>query len=122
MGSGASALAMPKIIFVSKIAMALKALENKAFIQFSELAASLVEADPQVLDLLDTDRAFRKMADNQGVSSEFWRNPEEVRMIREQRAKKAEAAAALEAAQGGARAAKDLGGAPPGMQAQLMGG
>lgn len=119
---GKSVIPEPKIVFLSKIAMALKALENKAFIQFNEMVLPLVEADPQVIDNLDTDASFRKMADNQGVASEFMRPIEDRDAIREERAKKEQAAAALEAAQGGAKAAKDLGGAPPEIRQQVMQG
>lgn len=109
-------VAMPKVSFSSKLALALRSMENRALVDFMEVARPLVEVRPETLDNLDSDEAFLGMARNGGVPERWIRNPDKVRKERAVRAEMAAKEEALQASAIGAKAAGDLGKAPPAMQ------
>jgi hypothetical protein len=110
----------PKIRYTSKLAMALKSVENQHFMQFMEMSREMREIDPGAWErVVNVDRTFITMADNQGVSTEFLNNEQERQAVQEKQQSQAEAEAQMAAIQGAASAAKDMGGAPQMMQDEM---
>jgi uncharacterized protein YutE (UPF0331/DUF86 family) len=97
--------------------MLLKARQNQDFMQFMNMAAPMAQADPAAFaKTVNVSRSLEILAENQGVASGFLNTEEEKQQIEEQQAAQAaqmEAQAALET---GAKAARDLGGAPQELQ------
>lgn len=116
------ALPIPEVVFTSKIALALKAKENGSLRDALMTIFPLMEAGAaDLLDNFDTDQITVDVSHNFALPPRWIRDAEAVAAIRKGRQ---EAAAAQEQAallQSGAKAAKDLGGAPPAMQKQLVG-
>ncbi len=113
------ALAAPQVVYTSRIALAIKALENQAFLQFIEIIAPMVQIDPSVMDIIDMDVALPAVAKNQNLPVDWIRPPEKIKAMRTARAEAAQAAAQLEAAQGMAKAAKDVSAASPAIQRRV---
>lgn len=108
----------PQVVFTSKIALAIKALQNHAFVEFMGIVGPLVNLNPDILDNIDQDVAFVAIARNVGVPAAWMRSQDSLDAIRQQKAQAAQAQQAAQAAQGAAKAAGDLGKAPPAMQEQ----
>lgn len=123
-GKSAS-LALPEVTLTSKLALAIKSAENNAFVQAFTVISPIAQVQPDVLDNWDLDKASRGIGSNFGVPVD-WQRPEVDRdEMRAARAKAAAAAAQVELAQGGAKAAKDFSQASPEVRqglAQSMGG
>lgn len=102
----------PQVSLTSKLALAMKSLENKSFIEFLSMAELLFTIQPESIDRIAED-AIDKLAANAGVAVDFMATAQEIKAKQEARAKQQEAAAMLEAAQGMAKAGKDLSGASP---------
>lgn len=111
-------LIQPQIVFTSKIALAIKALQNHAFVEFMGIIGPLVNLNPDLLDNIDQDKAFVAIARNVGVPAAWMRGAKDIAQIRAQKAQAAQAQAAAQAAAGAAKAAGDLGRAPQGIQDQ----
>lgn len=114
-------LAVPQVSYTSKIALAIKALENQSFLQFVEIVAPLVQVDPTVLDAINTDKAIKGLARNLSLPVEWIRTEEEVAAIRQQRQEAQQAQASAEQAKLVAGAAKDASAADPGMKKAMAG-
>lgn len=78
----------PEVGYSSRIALAIKALENSSFSHALEMQGPVIEIKPETLDNYDLDMIARDTARNFGTPSR-WLVPVEVRdKIREERAKK----------------------------------
>lgn len=76
----------PEIVYVSRVALAIKGLHNLAFMRTMERQLPLVEVKPDLLDNYDIDVAARDMALNDGVPADWLRPKETVDEMRQQRA------------------------------------
>lgn len=104
----------PKVVYVSKIARALRALENRSMFEFINLVAPLLELDPTLLsDNYDLDKVVRTAGDNSSLPTHLKRDTDERDAIREQRAAQQQAMMEMEMAQQGSQAAANMGKAPP---------
>lgn len=104
---------LPGVSFQSKLALALRAMENKSLMDFQEISAQMVEADPEVLDNFDSDTAFIDVGRNLGVPEKWLRESKDVKKIRDERAQARREQEQLQAAAMKAQAAGNLGKAPP---------
>lgn len=76
----------PKVAYNSRIALAIRALENSAFARNLEIIAPISQMRPDVLDNYDFDRITRDLIRNDGVNADWMLPKEQVDAIREQRA------------------------------------
>lgn len=99
----------PEITYSSRIALAIKSLENASGANVLEIALPVSQIKPEVLDNINFDQWFRGMARNAGLPEGWLTSPEAMAAVREQRAK--EQAAAQQQAQmlGMAEAASKVG-------------
>jgi len=114
-------LAMPEITYTSRLALALKALQNKATMDTLQFVIQAADAmkKPELLDNWDLDAAFRTFAINQGMSAAFERPFKQVIALRAARAKQAAQQRAMDLAEQAANAAGKLGKAPQQIQDQV---
>lgn len=115
-------LPLPQVAYTSKIALAIKALENQSFLQFVEIVAPLVQVDPAVMDAINTDKAMKGLARNLSLPVDWIRTDEEIATIRQQRAEAQQAQAEAEQAKLVAGAAKDISAADPAMKKLALAG
>lgn len=91
-----------EIVYVSKIALAMKALDVKAFMDTLNVISPLATADPTIMDNFDLDAIAQGTGSRFGVPNEFQRSKEDVKKLRAARAAAAQEAEnkamALEAA------------------------
>lgn len=107
---------MPQVSFVSKMALAIRALENRSWIEFMQVVAPMLQVDPTIADNFDMDRATIGIARNLAVAPGWLRKPEERDAMREQRAQAQQQAMQMAQTQQLADAAGKLGSAPVALQ------
>ena len=105
-----------KINYVSPMAVTRRASVTQAFMQGMSAAQILVQANPSILENLDTDSVFRSLMTQNNVDPQFLRSEQEVAQMRQQQAEQEQqqqqmmmAQQAAAAAKDGASAASDLG-------------
>ena len=105
-----------KINYVSPMAVTRRASVTQAFMQGMSAAQILVQANPSILENLDTDSVFRSLMTQNNVDPQFLRSEQEVAQMRQQQAEQEQqqqqmmmAHQAAAAAKDGASAASDLG-------------
>jgi len=114
---GEDVIETPKVKFTGKMAMLMKARENNDFMAFLRMSMPLFEQDPSAFQrTINVERSVEKLADNQGVHTDFFNTPEEREAIEVQQNEQAARQQQLEAASTMAKAAGDLGRAPEGVQ------
>jgi uncharacterized protein YdaT len=112
----------PKINFVSKLAMAIKSMENKTFMEWYTMIQPMIEivgVEPLMKELNFT-RLIRQSAENQGVTVEFFNTPEEKQAIEEMLAKQAQAEQAMAVAESGSKVMGNVAKMPPEMQKETQ--
>lgn len=82
----------PEIQYVSRVALAIKALHNLAFMRTMERIAPITQIRPDVMDNYDWDRIARDVARNDGTPADWIMDEEEVTKMREERAAQQQAA------------------------------
>jgi len=111
-------LAMPEVTYTSRLALALKAMQNRAAtttLQYaSEFAANTGRVD--VLDNFNLDATFRRFAINEGMSTQDLTPQKQMMAERDARAKQAQQMQQLQAAELATKSAANLGKAPQGVQ------
>lgn len=107
------ALALPDVVCVSRIALAIKALQNRAFLEFIQLIGPVLQIDPTIMDNFDLDKCARGIAENVALPPDWQRSEEDVAALRQQRAEAAARTQQIAEAQGAAKAAKDMSAAAP---------
>ena len=123
LGEGGPTIPEPEVSYMSRIALAIKALENNSFLRSIEMFSPLVEVRPDILDNYDMDKIVRGSARNDGLPDEWIADEEAVAEIRQARAEAAQQAAQAEQAERMASAAAKAGSIPPESPvAQMMGG
>lgn len=103
----------PEMTYQGRIALALKAMQNGAFMQLLEVLLGAANIDPNVLDVVNFPRAITGVARNTAVPEAWLATPEEVEAKTQAREQAAAAAAQAQQAQQVAGAAADLAKAPP---------
>lgn len=120
--NGQYSIPTPKPVYVSKIARAINALENKSTLEFLQYASTLAELtqDPNLLtDNYDVDEMIRGMGDNVSIPTEYKRPEKDRDEIRAGRLQQQQAAMAAEMAKTGSEAAKNLSQIPQGDRQQF---
>lgn len=93
-------------MYLSPLAKAQREYEMQSMDNFLTRVGNIAAVMPQVLDKIEEDKTVDVMAEISGVSPEILRSPENIKKIREQRAKAQQAQAQLQALQQGAEVAK----------------
>jgi hypothetical protein len=120
--AGMYSVPMPKAVYISKIAKALKSLESRGILEFQQQVAFLLELDPHLLaDNYDLGKMVRTLGDNQSLPTDLKRPDDEREQIQQARAQQQAEMQAAETAKTGSEAARNMGGAPPEMQEQMAG-
>lgn len=96
-----------KIEYLSPLALSQQASEVSGFIQLMNVAAPLVEADPTVLQNLDADETFLRLAHLLNVSPRMIRTRDDVAQIRQSNEAQQQLAQQAEIAQQLAKAGRD---------------
>lgn len=91
--SGEAWVPEPEVMYTSKVALAIKAMQNVAFARTMEIISPLVPLRPEILDNFDLDRISREGARNDGLPAD-WMVPAE--QVEEMRAARAQAQAAAQ--------------------------
>lgn len=107
-GNSLFALARPKISFQSKMALQIKALENRAFVEWLQVVLPLAPTNPEALDVVNIGRASERIARNLGNPSDTIRTPEEVAELQQQRAEAMQMQQQMAAFEQGAKGVADL--------------
>ena len=107
---------MPQVSFVSKMALAIRALENRSWVEFMNVITPMLQVDPTIADNFDLDKATLGIARNLAVSTGWVRKPEDRDAMRAERAQAQQQAQAMQQAQQLADAAGKLGRAPTALQ------
>jgi hypothetical protein len=81
----------PEISYNSRVALAIKQLENASFIRMSEMLLPYANIRPEMLDNYDLDEITRDMARNDGLPARWLMEEEMVAQMRAQRAQAAQA-------------------------------
>lgn len=76
----------PEVVYVSRIALQIKAITNESFTSTLGLLGNLIGIKPEILDHFDLDKASRDVARNQGWREDWFRPERMVAAMREQRA------------------------------------
>ena len=100
----------PEVSYNSRIALAIKSLENAAFIRTSEMLLPFANLRPEMLDNFDFDEITRDMARNDGLPARWLMDEEMVAQTRAQRAQAAQAQAQAEQMERQAAAIGKVGG------------
>jgi len=77
----------PEVTYSSRIALAIKALENASLGRVFEMWSPIAEAKPEILDNWNFDRMARDTSRNTGLPADWLMDEEQMKEIRESRAK-----------------------------------
>ena len=103
---------LPDIVYTSRVALAIKALQNTAFARTMEIISPIVPLKPEILDNFNFDRISRDGARNDGLPADWMHTQEEVDETRAARAEAQAQAAQAEQMQQMADAAGKVGKIP----------
>lgn len=120
--NGELSIPEPAPVYVSKMARALRALENKTTLDWLQQVAMILELtqDPFLLtDNYNMDEVVRGLGDNSSIPTEYKRPERERDEIRAARQEQLQAQQALEMAKTGSEAAKNLGQVPAGTREEF---
>jgi hypothetical protein len=108
--NGQPVIGLPNINYISRIALAIRAMQNIAWVRTVETSIPLWNLRPDLLDNYDLDQIERDRARNEGQPANWLRDKDEVDAMRQQRAEAQAQQAQLEQAAMAAEAAGKLGG------------
>jgi hypothetical protein len=108
--TGAASIGLPNINYISRVALALKAMQNMAWARTVELSLPLWQLKPDLLDNWNLDQIERDKGRNEGNPANWLRPEDEVEDIRRQRAEAQAQQAQMEQAALAAEAAAKVGG------------
>lgn len=97
-----------KIEFVSVLAQAQKMMGLSSLEQSLAFAVQIAQADPTILDVVDTEKALRRYVDMVGAPADLLHKEEEVQKIRQERQAQQAQAATIEQAQAEAQTGATL--------------
>lgn len=118
-GGEMAALALPQIILTGKMALAIKEVENTAFLRAMEVILPLAQQAPEVLHNIDYDEGARTILRNYGVPANVVRPVEKRDEMRQQMQAAQAQAAQLQQAAIAAKAVRDVGAAPEDMREDI---
>jgi hypothetical protein len=98
-----------QVSYVSKIALAIKAVQNEALATAVQIITSMMQLDPSVVYLLKCPEAARQVLVNAGVPSAWLRSEYEVKQMSAQQQAAAQRLQSAQAAMAGSQAIKNLG-------------
>ena len=98
---------LPKVEFTSRIALAIRMIENNAIDRTIERIMPMIQIAPELADNFDLDQMLRDSARNDGISEDVIKNLQEVIEQREARAAEMAQQQQMMMAQQAASAAKD---------------
>ena len=107
------ALAMPEISYSSRIALAIKALENVSFSRLMATFLPLTQVAPQVMDNFDLDVISRDFARNEGIPARWMKDADLVAQDRQAKAQQAAQAQQMAQAEQAASALQKVGSVKP---------
>jgi hypothetical protein len=113
----------PQVTYSSRVALAIKSMENQAFLRHSEAMMAVWQLQPEILDNYNMDEIMRDMSRNDGFPARWLRETKEIQQLRQMRAEQAAAQAEMEQQLAQAQIAKDAGSVPadsPVAQAAVM--
>jgi hypothetical protein len=111
-GQGGYYIPEPDVIFSSRIAMALRDVDNTALSSMLGLVGTVAQWKPDITDAINWDQAVRDVARNRGIDPAWNRDPEEVEAMRAQRAEQQQQMMQAQQAEQMAGAAAKIGGIP----------
>lgn len=97
-----------KIEFVSVLAQAQKMMGLSSLEQSLAFAVQIAQADPTILDVVDTEKALRRYVEMVGAPADLLHKEEEVQKIRQERQAQQAQAATIEQAQAEAQTGATL--------------
>jgi hypothetical protein len=100
-----------KVNYVSPMAITRRSSVTQSFMQGMSAAQILVQANPSILENLDTDAVFRALMTQNNVDPQFLKSEQEVAMMRQQQQEQQQQQQQMAMAQQAASAAKDAGSA-----------
>jgi hypothetical protein len=107
----------PEITYSSRIALAIKSLENNAWYRQMEASREIWQVKPELLDNYNLDEIERDLSRNNGLPARWIRDTDGVEEIRKMRAEAQAKQAEMEQAMMMAKAAGDVGKIPGAMEA-----
>lgn len=110
LGDGFGDIDPPEVLFMSRIALAIKALQGEGFDRVMGRLMPFAEINPDILDNFDFDVVFRELSRNEGMNEEWLRAKDLVDDLRKQRAMVAQQREQREMASQGADALGKVGG------------
>lgn len=116
---GSFGLREPKVVYTSKLALAIRASEARAFLELQQILEGPMQVAPEIADNFVFDKVARLSAEAVGVSSEIIRNEEERDEMRQARAEQMAQQQAAQDAPGIAKAAKDMASVPEPMARRM---
>ncbi|PZQ99926.1 MAG: hypothetical protein DI533_04660 [Cereibacter sphaeroides] len=111
-----------QVDYQSAAAVAQKSAQGVAAVRILEDIAPLMQVKPEMLDRIDPDGLLEVLMDARGAPARMFRSREEAAAIADQRAQQQNAMMAMQAAQVGAGAIKDMAGAQAALQPPTEGG
>lgn len=120
LGGGKTALQTPEIIITTRVSDAQRALKNRGTEETVQFMVPLLEAKPELLDNIDTDRMVKEYAHNTGLPPDVIRSDKDVLKIRQARAELQAQQRQAQLTEQLAAAGKDLGSAPDWVQRQAQ--
>lgn len=100
----------PEVIYVSKLALAIKTMQNTSFMSLMEAMTPMVAADPSIMRFVDSKRTVQGLARNFGVPQEWLATEDEVQESEAAMAQQAEEEQMMQAAEGLGKLGPDMGG------------
>jgi hypothetical protein len=120
-GLGKAALRMPEVVITSRIALALKALQNRGTEATFAFVAPFGEQHPEVYDVFDIDATIKTFAYNAGMKPSLMRSSRDLGKLRAQRQQQIAQQQAMQMGQQAAQGAAALGKAPQFVQQAAQG-
>ena len=80
----------PEVIFVSKLAMAIRTMQNTSFMSMMEAVTPLIQADPTNMRFINAGRTIQGLSKNFGVPHDWLSTEEEVGQAEQAMAAQAE--------------------------------
>jgi len=106
---------LPKFVFTSKLAMAIKSMENMTFLEWWNMISPIADilGPEEFAKNLNFTRLIRLTGDNHGVAVDFFNSPEERAEIEEQMALQQQMEQSTALAESGSKIASNLKNMPP---------
>ena len=107
------AIQLPEVGYSSRIALAIKGLENNALFRQLEMIMPILQLDQSVADNYDFDTIVREASRNDGLPPNWMKKQDEVQKIREKREAQLQKQMEAEQAAQSAQAIQSVGNVPP---------